>query len=142
MDGQAEARKDGMVMRAEHIQFNTLTDTMRAQDSVRLFQDGNYFAGPALELKMDTRQGSMQAPDFFLSSVNGTGKANKAIFINREQTLMQDVDYSTCSPTKRDWYLKADEVLFDTAMELNRFPLLKKRVQLNPQQREKILNFN
>ena len=117
VDGQAEARKDGMVMRAEHIQFNTLTDTMRAQDSVRLFQDGNYFAGPALELKMDTRQGSMQAPDFFLSSVNGTGKANKAIFINREQTLMQDVDYSTCSPTKRDWYLKADEVLFDTAEE-------------------------
>ncbi|WP_205074023.1 LPS-assembly protein LptD [Parvibium lacunae] len=113
--GQAEMRMPGTVLKAAEIRYNTFTDTLYAEREVRLYRDGNFFTGDQLSLKLDTRQGELQRPEFVLPANNGRGQARSLTFLNQEQTQLKQAEYSTCPANKRDWYVRAEELTLDAA---------------------------
>ena len=72
------------------------TDTrVRSRGNVRISSAGNQFAGPELELRLDTFEGFFTQPRFrFLSG--GNGQASRVDFIDSKHAIIQNASYSTC----------------------------------------------
>ena len=118
LDGKAELRREGTVVRGDHIEYTVATDQARIDGNARLFQDGATFAGPSLRLKVDALTGTMPNADFSYAPRQGRGTSSLIEFLGRERLLAKDATYTSCGPGDNAWWVKANELEIDRGEEL------------------------
>ncbi len=113
LEGDAEIRRGGTVVRADRITLYETDDEVVAVGNVRIAREGQVFTGPELQLKLDANQGSFASPRFYLPLTGGSGSAERIDFLGRGEVEMRDATYTTCRPDDPDWYLRAESLTLD-----------------------------
>jgi LPS-assembly protein len=112
LENEATLRKQGLSIRADRIEYDQSTDRIKAEGGVRISREGNLFSGPALNLQIDSFQGSFSKPFFELMRGGGHGEASEIEFKGPQQALIKNASYTTCTRTPGpswlpEWLLKA-----------------------------------
>jgi len=111
--GNAELRRGGTRLRGDQITYREGDDQASASGDVRLARDGLVFTGPELELRLDSMVGYFERPEFSIPAVSGRGSARRIDFIGRGRLAMFDSSYSTCTPERPAWFVRASMLNYD-----------------------------
>ena len=134
LKGNAQLRSSGAVVKADALEFRQAENRALAQGHVRIYKDGNVFAGDEVNIDPDTMQGYMTAPSYQFYRSNGGGHAQRIDFKNKNEATVTQANYTTCLCTRANspggqgassctsdgkpaWELRADQVDFDNAAE-------------------------
>ena len=112
IEGNAELRRAGTVIKADKIEYDSLTDKARAQGNVKLNRFGDVYEGTLLDLKVDSFSGFFTQPHFTLLKNEGKGEGERIDFIDEKHSIVKNASYSTCKRNPGpewlpDWVLKA-----------------------------------
>jgi LPS-assembly protein len=122
IEGRAELRRGKTSLRADRLEYFQPDDLVKMNGNVRISNSGNLFWGPALELKIDTFQGTFTQPSYrFLSGANG--KAAEIIFIDETTISALQATYTTCERGNEDswmpaWQMYGERFTFDFDREV------------------------
>lgn len=111
--GNAELRRGGTRLRGDQIIYREQDDQARAVGAVRMSRDGVVFTGEALELRLDSMVGHLEQPEFSIPAVFGRGSARRIDFLGRGKLTMHDSSYTTCTPDRPAWFVRARMFNFD-----------------------------
>lgn len=119
IDGNAELRRAGSVIRADRIEYDVPSDTAKARGNVRINRAGNIVEGPEGQLKIESNEGFFLKPSYKFLRNDGNGEAERVDFVDDKRSVARNATYTTClregGPSwLPDWVLKADQVKFDT----------------------------
>ena len=119
LEGQAEMRKPGTVVKADRLEYDTRTDRAQATGNVRINRGGNVYEGTKLDLEVDAFRGFFLEPRYEFLQNNAHGEASRADFLDNQHTEVQNATYTTCrrkpGPSwMPDWVLRAANISFDT----------------------------
>jgi LPS-assembly protein len=119
VEGQAEMRKPGTVVKADRLEYDAQTDRARATGNVRINRGGNVFEGSVLDLEVDAFQGFFLEPRYEFLQNDAHGDASRADFLDAQHTEVKNATYTTCrrkpGPSwMPDWVLRAANISFDT----------------------------
>jgi len=118
LDGKAELRREGTVVRGDHIEYTVATDQARVDGNARLFRDGTVFTGPSLQLKVDALTGTMPDAEFTYAPRQGRGSSSLIEFLGHDRLVLHDAVYTSCGPGDNGWWIKANELEIDRGDEL------------------------
>lgn len=113
MQGDAELRRAGTVVRGDRITYYPQDDEVVAVGSVRVVRQGNVFTGPELRLKVDAAEGFFASPSYFLPLYRGRGQADELEFLGQEKIRLTNATYTTCRPEDPDWFLRTESFEID-----------------------------
>ncbi|MDE2309416.1 MAG: LPS-assembly protein LptD [Betaproteobacteria bacterium] len=111
--GEAELRKQGQAISADHLLYSQNSKDVVADGAVRLEQDGNVVRSPHLQLNLDTNIGVMTQPAFYLSGNHARGSADALYMKDRQNYTLHNVTYTTCPADKDDWLLQVRDLEID-----------------------------
>jgi LPS-assembly protein len=127
LEGEAEIRRAGTLIRADRIEYYQPDDRVRATGNVKVNREGNRYSGPALELRIDANEGSFVTPAFDLLKNGAVGSASRVDFVDDKRSTLRDVLYSTCRPEDQKdpkkepfrpaWQLAATQLRIDDDTE-------------------------
>jgi LPS-assembly protein len=122
IDGNAELRRSGSVMRADRIEYYQPDDLAKARGNVRLNRNGNVYEGKEAQIKIESNEGYFIEPTFQLLKNAGHGTASRIDFIDDKRSVVRDATYTTCERRPGpswlpDWVLKAAQVNLDSDTE-------------------------
>ena len=125
IEGDAELRTGGTVIRADRLQYTSPDDTARASGHVRINREGNVYEGPALELQVETFRGSFTQPTFDLLKSGAQGDAERVDFVDEKHWILHNARYSTCRRSGGpewlpEWVLRATRINVDNEEEVGR----------------------
>ena len=115
LQGNAELRKAGTVVRGDRLTYYVPDDEVVAIGNVRIVREGNVFTGPQLRLKMDANEGFFESPSYYLPLYRGRGRAESVEFLGPERIEMRKATYTTCTPDSPDWFLSAETLAINEA---------------------------
>ncbi len=118
LDGHGELRREGTVVRGDHIEYTVATDQAKIEGNARLFRDGTVFTGPSLELKVDALTGTMPDASFTYAPRQGRGTSSQIEFLGRERLIAKDATYTSCGPGDDGWWVHANQLEIDRGEEL------------------------
>lgn len=123
VQGQAEMRKPGTVIKADRLEYYAPDDQARASGNVRINRNGNVFEGPSLDLKVEAFEGTFESPTYRFLQNDAHGNASKAEFIDPDRTVVRNATYTTCRRKPGpdwvpDWVLRAADIEFDTGEDV------------------------
>jgi len=118
LEGNAELRKSGTIIRADRLDYDLPTDTARATGHVWVQRNGNTYQGPYLELGIDAFQGFFTAPSYEFGQNGAHGQAAKAEFVDNAHMTVLEASYTTCKRQPGpdwlpDWVLTAARIDID-----------------------------
>ena len=125
VEGDAELRRPGLVLRANQLTYEQFEDRATATGQVRVNQAGNVYEGEALQLEVEAFRGTFQKPRYQLLHTGGQGEAERAVFVDDHRSVIEQGTYSTCRrPTDPNetpaWLLRADRIELDTEADEGR----------------------
>lgn len=120
LEGRAEIRKAGTVLRGDRIEYTTRNDELVATGNARMFSDGLAFFGPSLTLKLDAQIGRMPNARFSYAPRQGRGESALLEFLGAGRTRLTDATYTTCTPDDQAWWVRAERLDIDREDELAR----------------------
>ena len=98
LEGHAELRRDGGVVKGDKLSYDQDTDEAHAQGNVRLSRSGTLAVGPEAKLKVEANEGYMLSPDYYFQQTGGAGKAERIDFLDKDRSTIKRASYTTCSP--------------------------------------------
>ena len=119
IEGGAELRRSGTMLRADRIEYYQPDDLAKARGNVRLNRDGNVYEGTQGEVKVDAQEGYFLQPRYELIKNGGHGQASRIDFVDSARSVLRDATYTTCrrepeGGAKPDWVIRAAQVRLDT----------------------------
>lgn len=129
-EGDAELQREGVILSADRLVYNELTDEVQATGNVRWVQGEDWVTGSWARLIVHEWVGELEAPTYFLSrtskarpgevpvQVSGSGRADTMYFEGENQYRLTNATWSTCKPESPDWYIKAAELELDYDREV------------------------
>lgn len=122
VEGAAEFRKPGTVLKADLVEYEQTKDQVKATGNVRLNRLGNTFEGPEAQFQLESFQGYFLQPQYKFLVNGGNGQADKIDFLGDKKATITNASYSTCTriPGSKwlpDWVLEASRI--DTDSEEN-----------------------
>ncbi|SPA39425.1 exported protein required for envelope biosynthesis and integrity (ORGANIC SOLVENT TOLERANCE TRANSMEMBRANE PROTEIN) [Cupriavidus taiwanensis] len=114
LEGHAELRRDGGVIKGDKLTYDQDTDEAFAQGNVRMSRGGALAVGPEARLKVEANEGYMLSPDYYFQQTGGTGKAERIDFLDQNRSTARQASYTTCSPDNADWYFSANRIDLDS----------------------------
>lgn len=115
-EGDAELQQGPTTLWADRLEYDIPRGVAKARGNVRILREGNRFAGPELELQLDTYEGYFLQPSYHFALTQAGGQAQRVDFLGRDRLAATDATYSSCTPDDAGeyaWLLQADNVRFD-----------------------------
>jgi LPS-assembly protein len=113
LQGDAEVRRAGTVLRGDRIVYTQATDEVNVEGHARIFREGAVFAGPRLDFKIEAQTGSMPDAEFSYAPRRGRGEASLIEFLADQQARMSGARFTTCAPGDDAWWIQAERLEFD-----------------------------
>ncbi|MBS7806132.1 LPS assembly protein LptD [Variovorax sp. PCZ-1] len=118
IEGNAELRRNGVVLRADRIEYYQPDDLAKVRGKVYLNRDGNVYEGSEGQLRVDAQEGYFLQPRFRLLRNNGRGQASRIDFIDDQRSVARDAKYSVWHKEpgiedSTDWQIKGSQVRID-----------------------------
>lgn len=113
LEGDAEIRREGTVLRGDRITYTQATDEVNVEGHARVFRAGAVFTGPRLDFRIEAQTGAMPDASFFYAPRNGRGEASLIEFLGNEQARMREARFTTCAPGDDAWWIQAEKMEFD-----------------------------
>lgn len=120
LQGHATLRKSGLLIRADQLHYDQITDTAQALGQVHINRDGNVYEGHKLELKVDAFEGFFESPSYRFLRQNAHGQASRVDFLDEQRAVIHNATFTTCKRTPGDnwmpdWLLRAKSIEMDNA---------------------------
>lgn len=122
-EGDVEFRRGGLVIRADRIGYDHVRDTARAQGGVSVARDGAIYSGPELEIAVQRFEGHFLEPQFELTTLGASGRADRIDFLGAGRSRALNASYTSCPRVdpaagaaegqEPDWVLKTERILLD-----------------------------
>jgi LPS-assembly protein len=118
IDGQAELRRGGIILKADRIEYYQPDDLAKARGNVYLNREGNVYEGSEGQIRVDAQEGYFLNPTFTLLKNGGKGQASRIDFVDDRRSVARNASYTTCrrepeGGAKPDWVIRASQVRFD-----------------------------
>jgi LPS-assembly protein len=113
LEGDAEVRRAGTVLRGDRIIYTQATDQVNIEGHARVFRDGAVFAGPSLEFRIEAQTGTMPNANFSYAPRQGRGEASLIEFLGNQQARMTEARFTTCAPGDDAWWIQAEKMEVD-----------------------------
>jgi LPS-assembly protein len=111
--GNAELRREGQSISADHLVFHQDTREVVADGSVRIEQNGDVLTGLHLEYNLDSRVGDLSHSEYRLASNGARGVAATLHLGGQGNYTLNDVTYTTCPVGHDDWMLNMNRLDLD-----------------------------
>ena len=76
LEGDAELRREGSVVRGDRITYTQATDEVNVEGHARVFREGATFAGPRLDFRIEAQTGAMPNANFSYAPRRGRSDAS------------------------------------------------------------------
>ena len=104
LEGDAMLRKPGLVIRADQLEYDALSDRARATGHVRINRNGNRYEGSLGELTTESMEGFMDDMRYEFLQNGSHGEASRAEFTDDTHSTLFNTTYTTCRrDTVADW---------------------------------------
>ena len=113
VEGDAELRKRGSLIKAETITYFPVDDELLAREQVRVLKEGDLFVGSELRLKLDAQTGYFLDVNYLMAGEKARGEARRLDFLGQNAYNAEDATYTTCGPGNDDWFLKVGKLNLD-----------------------------
>lgn len=118
LEGNVVIRRGDLLLKADQVNYEHITDRVKATGNVTINRSGYVYQGPALELQLDAFEGFFTSPTFVLPKNNATGQAAKVDFIDDTHFVLHQTTYTSCQRKPGpswlpDWFFKADKISVD-----------------------------
>jgi LPS-assembly protein len=125
LQGNVTVRRGDVFLKADEVEYNQVTDQLKARGHVSINRAGNVYEGPALELQLDAFEGFFTQPSFKLLKNQAHGQAEKIEFIDSGHSVLHKANFTTCQRKPGpswtpDWFFKADKISLDTERNIGR----------------------
>jgi LPS-assembly protein len=117
LEGDAEVRREGTVLRGDRIVYTLATDEVNVEGNARVFREGASFAGPRLDFRVEAQTGTMPDATFSYAPRHGRGDASLIEFLGNQRARMNEVRFTTCAPGDDAWWIQAERIEFDVLEE-------------------------
>ncbi|MBC7716757.1 MAG: LPS-assembly protein LptD [Pseudorhodobacter sp.] len=112
-EGDAELRRAGVVIKADRLSYDQITDLAAARGNVQISRDGNFFSGPEMEVTLRQFQGFFKNPTYFFGRVRAGGVAQRLDFFGEQRAVATQATYSSCASDGSGgpaWLLTSNQV--------------------------------
>ncbi|HQR20349.1 MAG TPA: LPS-assembly protein LptD [Burkholderiaceae bacterium] len=113
LEGNAEVRRGGTVLRGDRITYTQATDQVDVEGNARLFRGGGTFSAPQMSFRIDAQTGSMADAQFSYPARNGRGQAGLVEFLSEQRARMENARFTTCAPGDDAWWVQVDKASID-----------------------------
>jgi len=113
LQGDAEVRRGGTVLRGDRITYTRVTDQVDVDGNARVYRDGAVFSGPELSFRIDAQTGRMPDAEFRYPVRNGRGDASLVEFLGEQRARMENARFTTCAPGDDSWWVQAEKLEVD-----------------------------
>jgi LPS-assembly protein len=113
LEGNAEIRRGGTVLRGDRITYTQATDQVDVEGNARIYSHGASFSAPSMSFKVDAQTGSMSEASFTYPARQGRGEATLIEFLGEQRARMENATFTTCAPGDKSWWVQADEIAVD-----------------------------
>jgi LPS-assembly protein len=118
LEGQVVIRRGEVLLKADQVDYNQISDLAKARGNVYVNQSGNVYQGPALDLHLDAFEGFFTQPNYRLLKNNAYGNADRIDFVDPDHTIMHNASFTTCQRKPGpdwvpDWFFKGDKISID-----------------------------
>ncbi len=122
VNGNAELRMSGMVIKADRLEYDQPSDTAKASGHVHINRVGNVYEGPLLELRVDAFEGFFTQPSYQFLRNQAHGQADRVDFVDDQHAVIHNATFTTCKRVPGpdwlpDWILKATTLSIDQAAD-------------------------
>jgi LPS-assembly protein len=74
--------------------------------------------GKDLHLNLQTEEGHMSDPRYYIKDGKGRGAGSTLLFEGKDNYRLNDANYTTCPEGNHDWYIRAKELEIDNKKEV------------------------
>ena len=113
LQGRAQIRRGGTVMKADQITYDPDSDTANLIGNAELVKDAVVFTGPKARLRVDAREGGMEDVTYEFRDSRVRGRADKLTVASADTFKLEKPIYTTCAPDNLDWYFSASQLDLD-----------------------------
>lgn len=115
-----ELRQLGQVLYTDHIIYRQLEDEVFADGKVRIEQKSDVTEGVELRMKLEKKQGYLNAASFQFDEQipHGRGTADKMLFEGDNRYRLEQTQYTTCPVGVDDWFLRANALDLDRTTQV------------------------
>ncbi|MES2586432.1 MAG: LPS assembly protein LptD [Pseudomonadota bacterium] len=113
LKGRAQIRRNGAVIKADEIQYDPDSDVANLSGNTEFSKGNASFKGPKARLRVDAREGEMEAPNYELRDNRASGNAKKLTIETSDVFVFDQATYTTCTPENLDWYFTASTLEID-----------------------------
>ncbi|HEX2519245.1 MAG TPA: putative LPS assembly protein LptD, partial [Castellaniella sp.] len=110
LTGHAQVRRLDSVVKGDRIEYDQKTGETDVRGNGLLMRDGSIVQGPHLRYNVNSNQGLVDDPEFWLGATGGTGKAEQAKIYSRQHVRLKNMRYSGWSGPNPAWYIDASRV--------------------------------
>ena len=120
LDGNAQLQYGNQVLRAAHVDWQRDSGNFNARKDVR-YQNGSLLLKAAsMQGNSDTGTGSADDVTFQMRDSRGNGHAGEVQLLGNNKSRLRQVSYTTCSPDRKGWELRARRIDVDQDEEIGR----------------------
>ncbi len=94
--GAVRLRYGDLLLRADQLSYDQVTDLARAEGSVEVSRNGTVVRGPSLQLYLEKFEGEFLAPQYSFAMTGGSGHAQRLRFIDASRVQADGATYSSC----------------------------------------------
>ncbi len=116
--GNAELRYGDNVLTADRMKYYQMTEDTEVEGNACLERPKDTLKGKYLELNLQTEEGHMSEPRYFIKDGKGRGAGSILLFEGKNNYRLKDANYTTCAEGNDDWYIRAKELEIDNKKEI------------------------
>lgn len=124
IEGAAELRRPGLVIRGDRLVYDETTDIATAQGDVRINSRGDRYGGTEGRMQIDAFEGFLLRPTYRFLASGGHGEAERIDFHDPDRATLLRGNYTTCPRPGPDWVpdwiLRADRLDIDREEDVGR----------------------
>jgi LPS-assembly protein len=115
LSGNVQFWRLGSYAEADRMIYHQAERTADLFGNLFLQQEGLRLTAERGHIELDNDRGWLTAGEFRLTERNARGSAERAEMLGQDLSHYKGVSYTTCSPGRRDWSLRAAEMEIDMA---------------------------
>ncbi len=116
-EGDVQLQRGRITIRSDRLTYDSVEDRARAQGHVQILtSDGDRFAGPELNLRLQRFEGYFLQPEYFFARTGAGGRATRIDFIDSDRAELTGATYTSCTVEGGGtpaWILNTDRVKLD-----------------------------